>query len=78
MPCYPDNLPYQCGGKLSLEVFKMGLDENAYLSDCEHGPDRLDLIDSEYQGDEAIFVFRCNCGKSVTEFFRLTETRVSD
>lgn len=56
----------------------MGLDENVFTSDCEHGPDQLDLIDSEYRGDAAIFVFRCSCGKSVTEFFIHSETRVSD
>ena len=56
----------------------MGFDEHGFTADCEHSPDRLDLVDSEYRGDGAIFVFRCSCGKSVTEFFRHSETRVSD
>lgn len=61
------------------EVVEMELDKRTRnISDCLHEPDQLDLIDSEYRGDEAIFIFRCNCGQSVTEFFRHTETRVLD
>ena len=78
IPNDPDNLPFRNGGKLSLEVYDMGFDEHGFTADCEHSPDRLDLVDSEYRGDGAIFVFRCSCGKSVTEFFRHSETRVSD
>lgn len=78
MPNDPDNLPLSTGGKLSLEEFEMGLNERAFTSDCEHGPDQLDLIDSEYQGDAAVFIFHCSCGESITEIFRHTDTRKSD
>jgi len=52
--------------------------KNKTVKNCEHRPDRLDLIDQEYRRDEAVFIFCCNCGKLVTEFFRHQETRISD
>ena len=44
---------------------------------CEHTPDKLDLLDTDYQGDKIIQHFRCRCGKSVKEIYTLRETKVS-
>jgi hypothetical protein len=44
---------------------------------CEHTPDNLNLIDTEYQDDMIIHHFECKCGKSIEEIFTLTETKVS-
>ena len=44
---------------------------------CEHMPDTLNLIDTEYQGDMIIHHFECKCGKSIEEIFTLSETKVS-
>ena len=45
---------------------------------CHHTPDSQDLIDLEYRGDEVMCLFRCRCGKAVTEIFKYFETRISD
>ena len=44
---------------------------------CEHTPDKLDLIGTDYHGDKIIQHFRCQCGKSVKEIYTLIETKVS-
>ena len=44
---------------------------------CDHTPDNLNLIDTEYQDDMIIHHFECKCGKSIEEIFTLTETKVS-
>jgi hypothetical protein len=45
---------------------------------CFHTPDKLDLIDSEYRGDEIVHIYKCNCGKTVTETFKHWDTKVSE
>ena len=45
--------------------------------ECEHTPDTLNLIDTEYQDDMIIHHFECKCGKSIEEIFTLSETKVS-
>ena len=52
----------------------MSMTENVTIPDCEHTPDQLDLMDSEYQGDGAVFVFQCECGQVVTQVFQHTQT----
>jgi len=69
-----------------FDKFKKDRDEE-YLLDslqrmegeegCEHTPDTLNLIDTEYQGDMIIHHFECECGKSIEEIFTLSETKVS-
>jgi hypothetical protein len=43
---------------------------------CEHTPDALNLIGTEYQDDGVIYHFECKCGKSIEEIFTLSETKV--
>ena len=45
---------------------------------CRHTPDSSDLIDWDYKGDEVMCLFRCRCGKTVTEVFKYFDTRISD
>ena len=45
---------------------------------CEHTPDCLNLVDWEFTGNQVIQILRCNCGKTVTEVYRLSDTKVSD
>ena len=73
-----DNLPFPVGGKLPPEVFQMSMTENVTISDCEHALEQMVLIDSEYQGDSALFVFQCACGQTVTQIFQHTQTFISD
>ena len=44
---------------------------------CEHTPEKLDLLGSDYQGDRIIYHFQCECGKRVKEIFTLSETKIS-
>lgn len=44
---------------------------------CEHAPDTLNLIDTEYQDAMIIHHFECKCGKNIEEIFTLSETKVS-
>ena len=53
------------------------LKKDSQEESCEHMPDTLNLIDTEYQSDMIIHHFECECGKSIEEIFMLTETKVS-
>ena len=44
---------------------------------CEHTPEKLDLLDTDYQGDRIIHHSQCECGKRVKEIFTLSETKIS-
>ncbi len=44
---------------------------------CFHEPHQTDLVNWEQNGDEIIQIFQCECGKEVTELFRLSERKVS-
>jgi len=44
---------------------------------CFHEPHQTDLVNWEHNGDEIIQIFQCECGKEVTELFRLSERKVS-
>ena len=45
---------------------------------CDHCLDSLDLLGWDYRGDQLDCVYRCSCGKTVTEIFTHFETRISD
>ena len=76
----------QNSGKDRFDEFKRDRQEEFLLDalqriegeeGCEHTPDTLNLIDTEYQGDMIIHHFECKCGKSIEEIFTLSETKVS-
>ena len=73
-------------GKDRFDEFKKDRQEDCLLGaqqpiereeGCEHTPDNLNLIDTEYQSDMIIHHFECKCGKIIEEIFTLTETKVS-
>jgi hypothetical protein len=45
---------------------------------CEHTMDSLDFIDWEYNGGQVVCLYRCSCGKKVTEIFNHSQTKISD
>ena len=76
----------QSSGKNGFDGFKTDRQEECLLDalqriegedGCEHTPDNLNLIDTEYQGDRIIHRFECKCGKNIEEIFTLSETKVS-
>ncbi len=76
----------QNSGKNRFDEFKKDRQEECLLDalqriegeeECEHTPDTLNLIDTEYQDDMIIHHFECKCGKSIEEIFTLSETKVS-
>ena len=80
----PDKI--QNSGKNRFDEFKRDRQEEFLLDalqriegeqGCEHTPDTLNLIDTEYQGDMIIHHFECKCGKNIEEIFTLSETKVS-
>ena len=43
---------------------------------CEHTPDKLIPMNTDYEEDRIIQRFQCICGKSVQEIFTLSKTTV--
>jgi hypothetical protein len=50
--------------------------EQSHVDECEHTPDRLDLLGTDYCDDRIIQHFSCRCGKNVDEIFIRLETVV--
>ncbi len=48
--------------------------DNTY---CGHTPDNLDLLDWEASGDTVTHLYRCKCGKNVSEFFTFSERYIN-
>ena len=44
---------------------------------CEHTPDKLIPMNTDYEEDRIIQRFQCTCGKSVQEIFTLSKTTAS-
>ena len=60
------------------EIYLMdALEGIGQIDVCEHTPDKLTWLDTDYQGNRIIQHFRCKCGKSVKDIYALLETKVS-
>jgi len=48
------------------------------IHQCEHTPDLLEPIKSEYKHDQIIQVLRCQCGMTIKEYFTYQHTNVCE
>lgn len=54
----------------------LGPKDDIEIQTCDHTPDKLILLGTDYHGDRIVQHFYCQCGKNVDEIFRLSETVV--